>query len=463
MCQKSQLAKLGLFDAKVPRYTSYPTVPHFGPEIGATHLQSWLGQIPNGSQISLYIHIPFCRTLCWFCMCRTQGSRSDTPISAYVAAVIREIELLKSHLPPDVRLSRLHWGGGTPTILSPELIRILTQAQNSLAPLAPGAEFSVEIDPNEFDQARCDALVAAGLTRASIGVQGFDTTTQQAIGRSLSFDRVAGVVKMLRGCGVRDLNADLLFGLPHQDLAQISQSTRQLLSLSPDRVALYGYKHLPSMIRRQAMIPSETLPKPEDRLELFQAASAICLEEGYEEIGIDNFARRGDGLTLARDQSDLDKCLKRGFQGYSDDPAKVLIGLGASAISRFPQGYAQNAPSTARYMAAIDAGSFATARGHLFQGEDQLRSRIIEALLCRFTIPRDQILAQCPDMGARFDALITQACAAFPAMLTQNTNGASLAKPAQAMARVIARHFDAYEVTATEAPPSTTENNQVSA
>ncbi len=462
MCQKSQLAKLGLFDAKVPRYTSYPTGPHFGPQIGAAHFQSWLGLIPQGSQISLYVHIPFCRTLCWFCMCRTQGTRSDTPVSTYVAAVIQELALLKSHLPQDVSLSRLHWGGGTPTILSPELIRDLAEAQRGLAPLAPGAEFSVEIDPNEFDQARCDALVDAGLTRASIGVQGFDITTQQAIGRSLGFDRVTQVVEMLRAGGVRELNTDLLFGLPHQDLDQIRKSTRQLLSLSPNRVALYGYKHLPAMIRRQAMIPSETLPKPEDRLELFRAASAICLEEGYEEIGIDNFARPGDGLTLARDKSDLDQSLKRGFQGYSDDPAKVLIGLGASAISRFPQGYAQNAPSTARYMAAIDAGGFATARGHLLQGEDQLRGQIIEALLCRFTIPRDKILAQCPDMGPRFDALITQACTAFPKMLIQTSNGAFLAKPARAMARVIARHFDAYDLSENESSPSQTVDNRAS-
>ncbi|MFC4218142.1 radical SAM protein [Pseudophaeobacter arcticus] len=455
MCQESQLAKLGLFDAKVPRYTSYPTAAHFGPQIGAAHFQSWLGQVPAGSQISLYVHIPFCRTLCWFCMCRTQGTRSDAPISAYVAALKQEISLLRSHLPKDLSLSRIHWGGGTPTILPPEMIRDLAAALCEIAPLAPGAEFLVEIDPNEFDQARCEALIDAGLTRASIGVQGFDDTTQQAIGRSLTFDRVAQVVAMLRHGGVQDLSTDLLFGLPNQTLAQIRQSTRQLLSLTPDRVALYGYKHLPAMIRRQTMIPSETLPKPEDRLELFRAARAICLEDGYQQIGLDSFARPGDSLIHARETQDLNQGLKRGFQGYDNDPAEVLIGLGASAVSRFPQGYAQNASSTAHYMAAIKTGCLASARGHAFAGEDHLRGRIIQALLCGFAIPRAQILAPCPEMAARFDTLVTEACAAFPGILVETTDGAVVTEQAQAITRVIARHFDAYEAVVTDAQTGT--------
>ena len=441
MCQKSQLAKLGLFDAKVPRYTSYPTVPHFGPLVHAAHFQSWIGQIPKGSRISLYLHVPFCRNLCWFCMCRTQGARSDAPISAYVETLKQEISLLQRHLPVDVTLSRIHWGGGTPTILAPEMDRDLAEALAGLAPLASGAEFSVEIDPNEFDSPRCDALMAAGLTRASIGVQGFDATTQQEIGRQLSYDRVVQVVDMLRQGGVRDLSTDLLFGLPHQSLEQIRQSTRQLLTLSPDRIALYGYKHLPAMIRRQTMIRSESLPKPEDRIELFNAARMLCLEAGYQQIGLDSFARPGDGLIQARDQHHL----KRGFQGYSDDPAEVLIGLGASAISRFPQGFVQNAPSTARYMAAIAAGGFAAARGHDLTDDDRLRGEIIKALFCVFAIPKDRVLAQCPGQETRFDALVSQACAAFPGLLVKTKNGALVTEEARAITRVIARHFDAYE------------------
>ena len=445
MCQESQLAKLGLFDAKMPRYTSYPSVQHFGPQIGATDFQSWIGQIRPGSQVSLYLHVPFCRQLCWFCMCRTQGTRSDAPISAYITALKQEIARLTLHLPPGVTLGRMHWGGGTPTILSPAMIRELSAALAAALPLSRDAEFSVEIDPNEFDKARCTALIEAGMTRASIGVQGFDDMTQQAIGRQLDFDRVAQVVAMLRAGGVQQLSTDLLFGLPHQSLDQIRQSCRQLLSLTPDRLALYGYKHLPAQIRRQAMIPSETLAKPEERLQLFKAASALCLDAGYQAVGIGNFARPGDALVHARDTQSL----KRGFQGYSDDPAEVLIGVGASAISRFPQGYVQNAPSTARYMASLAQGEFGSARGHALTAEDRLRADIIESLLTGFAIPSAQILSQVPDMQVPLRSLIDEACAKFPDLLLPTPQGARVADHARLLTRVIARHFDAYDT----APP----------
>lgn len=440
MCHKPQLAKLGLFDGKVPRYTSYPTVPNFNPEIGSGHFMSWIRKIAPGSQISLYLHVPFCRNLCWFCMCRTQGARSDAPIAAYIDALKQEILSLKSHLPEGVTLSRLHWGGGTPTILSPDMIREVTAALADLAPFSPGAEFSVEIDPNAFDQTRCDALIRAGMTHASIGVQGFDSTTQQAIGRSLDFARVQDVAAMLRRGGVQNLSVDLLFGLPHQTRAQIRNSIHSILSLAPDRVTLYDYIHLPALIRRQTMIPSEALPRPEERLELFETARTLCQQEGYQAIGIDTFARPDDALTRARDA----QTLRRGFQGYSDDTSQVLIGLGASAISRFPQGYVQNAPGTARYMAEVQTGSFAAARGHAFQGEDGLRGRMIDSLLCDFKIPRREILTRFPGQETRFSALVSDACKAFPEILALTEEGAVLPEPARALARVIARHFDAY-------------------
>lgn len=440
MCQKPQLAKLGLFDVKVPRYTSYPTVPNFGPAIGSGHSMSWIKAIPPGSQISLYLHVPFCRNLCWFCMCRTQGTRTDAPIISYIKALKQEILLLKSHLPEDITLSRVHWGGGTPTILAPNMIREMTAALADLAPLGPAAEVSVEIDPNAFDQNRCDALISAGMTHASIGVQGFDSTTQRAIGRSLDFACVQDTVEMLRRGGLKCLSMDLLFGLPHQTRAQISKSIQSLLSLVPDRVTLYGYRHLPALIRRQTMIPSQALPRPEDRLDLFETASALCLQDGYQAIGIDTFARPDDALTRARDT----QTLRRGFQGYSTDPADVLIGLGASAISRFPQGYVQNAPSTARYMAAVENESFASVRGHAFRGEDRLRAGMIEALLCGFKIPRSEILKRLPEQDTRFSALVSDACNAFPEILARTEEGAVLPEPARALARVIARHFDAY-------------------
>ncbi|CUH88126.1 Oxygen-independent coproporphyrinogen-III oxidase [Phaeobacter sp. CECT 5382] len=440
MCPKPQLAKLGLFDAKVPRYTSYPTAPHFGAEIDSGDFASWLGDIQPESQISLYLHIPFCRRLCWFCACRTQGTRSDGDLSAYLDVLKQEISLLKSHLPPDVSLSRVHFGGGTPTILPPEMIRDLTGAIADLAPLAPGGEFSVEIDPNEFDQQRCDAFLQAGMNRASIGVQDFDGTIQQAIGRIQSYQLTHETVEMLRTGGVRNLSADILFGLPHQTKARITKSIEQLLSLAPDRIALYGYAHVPWMARRQTMIPTETLPTPEDRLELFDTAKALLMWDGFEEIGIDHFARPQDGLAQARNSGQL----RRNFQGYTDDPAEVLIGLGASAISRLPQGYAQNAPSTAAYMSEIRQGHLATARGHAFQGDDQLRARLIEMLMCEFRISLTEITRQFPHAASQLPGLFAKAQQAFPGMVEVTQEGLSITHAARPLTRMIARSFDAY-------------------
>lgn len=438
---------LGLFDAKVPRYTSYPSAPYFGAEIDSGHFKSWINAIPPHSKISLYLHIPFCRNLCWFCACRTQGVSSDTPIIDYVTALKQEINLLKAQLPADVCISRLHWGGGTPTILTPEMIADLSSAIADLAPMAADAQFLVEVDPNEFDDARCTALIGAGMTHASIGVQDFAIKTQQTIGRTLDFKTVQSTVETLRSNGVHYLSTDILFGLPHQTHESIITSSNQLLDLLPNRMTVHPYAHAPSQVRRQVMIPSETLPTPENQLDLFRAAKEQILQRGYEQIGISHFVKPDDPLIIARNALTL----KRGFQGYYDDPADVLIGLGASAISRFPQGYVQNAPGTARYVADIRQGSFASARGHQFQGEDALRARIIETLLGCFFIPRDTLHAEFPALCDTIDALLTATNEAFPDLLELTPKGLFVPPAARDLVRVIARSLDLYDAKTTQA------------
>ncbi|MEH6774540.1 MAG: radical SAM protein, partial [Cereibacter changlensis] len=247
----AKLTRFGLFDARVPRYTSYPTAPHFGPAVTGRALCDWISAIPAGSSISLYLHIPFCRRLCFFCACRTQGTSSDAPVRAYVATLKSEIALVKARLAPGVTLSRLHWGGGTPTLIPAELMRELSAAILDAAPMGKGAEFSVEIDPNEIDDARLDALAEAGMTRASIGVQDFDPEIQRLIGREQSYELTRNVIEGLRARGIRSLSTDILYGLPSQTTGRIAESVQKLLSLSPDRVALYGYAHVPWMSRRQ--------------------------------------------------------------------------------------------------------------------------------------------------------------------------------------------------------------------
>ena len=288
MSTRTQLARLGLFDAKVPRYTSYPTSPHFSDAVQPTDFVRWIESIPENGQISLYLHVPFCRRLCWFCACRTQGTVSGEPVTAYVETLKDELSLLKRHLPRGVSLSRLHWGGGTPTLLQPDHMRDLSASIREVADFADGYEFSVEIDPNEIDTARLDALFEGGMNRASIGVQDFDPDIQKTIGREQSFDTTKRAVDMIRERGIQSLNADILYGLPHQTRARIVDSVQKLLSLSPDRVALYGYAHVPWMAKRQQMIPSEALPTPEERLDLFETARKLFLWDNYDEIGIDH-------------------------------------------------------------------------------------------------------------------------------------------------------------------------------
>lgn len=443
MTHDPQLARLGLFDARVPRYTSYPTAPQFGPGVGVADFVHWIEAIPSGSQISLYLHVPFCRRLCWFCACRTQGTTSDAPVVAYVETLKTELALLKAHLPGGVNLSRLHWGGGTPTLLSAGLTRDLAAAVFAVAPMAPGGEFSVEIDPNEIDDARLDALTAAGMNRASIGVQDFDPLIQKSIGREQSYALTRDVAERIRARGVASLNADILYGLPHQTRPRIADSVQKLLTLSPDRVALYGYAHVPWMSRRQQMIPSDAMPTPQERLSLFETARALFVADGYEEIGIDHFALPSDGLaTAARDGR-----LRRNFQGYTDDAAPVLIGLGASSISRFPQGFTQNASATAAHAKAIRAGRFSTHRGHRFAGEDRLRARIIEALMSDFRVSRQELLSAFDTTPARLDALLGAAVAEFGDMVVVTDAGLSIPPRARPLTRMIARVFDAYDAT----------------
>ncbi|MFA3919575.1 oxygen-independent coproporphyrinogen III oxidase [Ruegeria hyattellae] len=443
MNTKPNLAGLGLFDARVPRYTSYPTAPHFNSDVGADLFGNWISEIAPGSALSLYIHVPFCRRLCWFCACRTQGTKTASPVAAYLETLKTELRLLQQHLPAEVTLSRLHWGGGTPTLLAPEMMRDLARTIADVAPFAEEAEFSVEIDPNEIDAARLDALAEAGMNRASIGVQDFDENIQKTIGRLQSYEVTRDAVEMLRARGIHSLNADILYGLPLQTTTRITESVQKLLSLNPDRVALYGYAHVPWMAKRQQMIPSDALPTPEQRLGLFETARQLFLWDNYNEIGIDHFATKEDGLSRALQNGRL----RRNFQGYTDDRSDVLIGVGASSISRFPQGYAQNASATAKHTAAIRDGRFSVARGHVFNGEDNLRGRLIEALMCDFRIDRDEIERRYALPRDSLEDMFQRANAAFDGLLQISDDGLFIPQPARPLTRMIARHFDVYDLS----------------
>ena len=443
MVTNAQLDKLGLFDAKVPRYTSYPTSPHFSKEVGASDFVHWIDMIPEGGQVSLYVHVPFCRRLCWFCACRTQGTQSNAPVIAYLETLKTELTMLGEHLPKGVTLSRLHWGGGTPTLLEPGMMEELAGAIREIAPFADNTEFSVEIDPNEIDAARLDALARAGMNRASIGVQDFDDNIQQTIGRIQGYDITKWAADEIRARGIQSLNADILYGLPDQSNARITESVQKLLSLNPDRVALYGYAHVPWMAKRQQLIPADRLPTPQQRLELYDTARRLFMWDGYNEIGIDHFATPEDGLSVALNSGKL----RRNFQGYTDDTADVLIGVGASSISRFPQGYAQNAAATGAHTGAIREGRFTTARGHVFTDQDKLRSRMIEQLMCEFRIDAKEMIDRFAIAPADLRAMLDTTNQSFDGLLQVSDEGLFVPHEARPLTRMIARSFDAYELS----------------
>ncbi len=445
MTNTDALAQFGLFDRNVPRYTSYPPATQFREIPDPSITERWLSELDPREPISLYAHVPFCRRVCWFCACRTQGLGNDGRLDTYLDVLTTEVERIADLLPNEVKVSRLHFGGGTPTLLSPDqLTRLMTSIRDAFS-ITSDAEFSVEIDPNEIDAARLDALMLGGLNRASIGVQDFDPLIQKAIGREQSYEVTRDAVQLLRERGIGSLNADILYGLPHQTEARLVRSIEQLVSLSPDRVALYGYAHVPWVAKRQVMIPDAALPSTEARFELSELARETFESHGYVAIGIDHFALPTDGLALAKNSGHL----RRNFQGYTDDTAPTLIGLGASAISKLPQGYVQNDPGTGGYQDRIRAAHLAGTRGHGFGGEDLVRARAVEMLLCDFAIDLDRLESEGHTSIETIASTAALVAAHFSPWVNYANRRLTLQSDARPLARIVAQWFDAYEVAST--------------
>lgn len=422
--------------ARAPRYTSYPPATQFSAAVGPDQARLWLGRVDPAEPISVYVHIPFCRRLCWFCACRTQGTATDAPLTPYLDVLEQEIALVADALPPGVQVGHLHLGGGTPTFLPPDQMTRLFAMLDAPFPRAPGAEVSVEVDPTEIDAPRLDALAAAGVTRASLGVQDFEPQVQAAIGRPQSFEQTRDAVEGLRARGIAAINLDLLYGLPHQTAATLTRTIEQALSLTPDRLALYGYAHVPWASKRQVMIREEDLPDPATRLELTTMAAAQFMHAGFEPVGIDHFARAADPMAQAARAGTL----RRNFQGYTTDTARTLVGLGASSISHLPQGFVQNAARTADWKARVAQGRLAAVRGHALTPGDRLIAAVIERLLCDFTV--DPRMFHDPRAVA---CLVDRAATAWPEAVTVGSDGVlKVPEAARFATRMIALEMDAY-------------------
>jgi oxygen-independent coproporphyrinogen-3 oxidase len=393
------------YDGRVPRYTSYPTAPHFGSGVDAAMYAQWLTELPADAEISLYLHVPFCDRLCLYCGCNTSVVRREEPKRAYAVQLIHELDMVADKLGRRAVAAQVHWGGGTPTALPGDCLAAIMDHIRARFELRADAEIAIEIDPTTLTPACLDALSLMGVTRASLGVQDFDAQVQEAIGRHQSFEETAHAAQALRNLGINSLNLDLIYGLPHQTAESVILTARQALALKADRVAVFGYAHVPWMKKHQSLIPDSSLPDAASRFAQARAMRQVLEEEGgYEAVGLDHFALPQDSMA----QAARAKQLQRNFQGYTTDAAPVLIGIGASSIGALPQGYVQNLTSVPAYAAAIEQGVLPIARGVVLTDDDRLRRGIIEQIMCGLTAELPEALLEdaAPLRGFAADGLV---------------------------------------------------------
>lgn len=429
----------------VPRYTSYPTAPHFHAGIDAAVYGRWLDGIDAATPLSLYLHVPYCRTICTYCGCHTKGARKDEPVIAYADTLLREIDLVADRLAGPSGLRRpvvhIHWGGGTPSLLPRDNLLALAERLRTRFDFTPEIEHAIELDPRTVTPELADTLATIGITRASLGVQDFDPVVQKAIGRIQPFEQVERSVALLRGVGITALNFDLMYGLPHQSIATIDETVRLTRELAPGRIALFGYAHVPWFKKHQRLIKEADLPGVEERIALADSARAALREAGYTAIGLDHFALPDDSMAIALAAGTL----RRNFQGYTTDTADTLIGLGCSSIGRLPQGYCQNQPDIGGWRRSIEAGELPVAKGIALDDDDRARADIIERLM---TDHEADVLAIAKRFGfppSHFDTSIDAlADMIADGLATYDGGVVRITETGQRYARVAAAAFDAY-------------------
>ena len=374
-------AALALAERMAPRYTSYPTAPHFSKEIGAAQMRDWLAALSPDAALSLYFHVPFCKEICAYCGCHTKALQQDAPLTAYKETLLRELELTAATTRAR-RVDSIHWGGGTPGILGPARFAEIAERVAELFALSATIEHSIELDPRLLTAEFAGALASAGVNRASLGVQDLNEHVQQASGRIQPFETVARAVEMLRAAGVSAINLDLMYGLPRQSVADVVRTAKLAASLSPWRLAVFGYAHVPWFKTHQKLIDAADLPGAAERLAQAAAVRTALEEEGFVAIGLDHFAHPDDPLASAARNGHM----RRNFQGYTIDQADALLPFGVSSIGRLPQGLVGNAADLAGWRRAVEADRFPVTRGLAFSREDRARGAIIERLMCDFTV-----------------------------------------------------------------------------
>ncbi|MEM6665674.1 MAG: oxygen-independent coproporphyrinogen III oxidase [Pseudomonadota bacterium] len=387
-----------LCNQRVPRYTSYPTAPHFGNDVDGGVYGTWLSRLGASEALSLYLHVPFCRTLCHYCGCHTKVSNKADRIASYGDLLVREMETVARFLGGKRPLTHIHWGGGTPSLMPADAFMQIVQAIRTHFDATSMREHAMELDPREVTPQLAELLAAVGINRASLGVQEFSPLVQRAIGRLQPVGTVANAMKALNSAGITRINFDLMYGLPMQTTRDVRRTAALAVQLAPSRIALFGYAHVPWFARNQKLIDEKTLPNTEERFEQAEAAAAILEQSGYVRIGLDHYALPDDEIAVALGTG----ALARNFQGYTTDTAKSLIGLGSSSISRVPKGYAQNTPDMAAYRRIVEAGELPVTRGRAFSDDDLVRGAVIERLMCDMRVDLDGVAA---DFGVDRTAL----------------------------------------------------------
>ena len=418
-----------LLATPVPRYTSFPTAAEFAPDIGPDDLAEAVSAATG--DISLYVHIPFCEKICWYCGCNTAAANKAQRLSSYLDALHREIELVGELLPASARVRRIAFGGGSPNAITPvDFVRLFETLVLSMPIFDPLV--SIELDPRALGEGWDAVIRGVGATHASLGVQTFAPHLQEAIGRVQPRCMIDRSVSLLRDAGISSLNFDLMYGLPGQTLDHLSETLALASDYGADRIALFGYAHVPHLLPRQRRIDATALPGQETRFRMAEAGYRQLTDAGYAAVGFDHFALPGDPLA----QAAVGGTLRRNFQGFTDDQANTLIGLGASAISTFPTLLAQNEKNSGRYRMMLSQGQLTTALGKRRSVDDRRRGAIIDELLCRSRAKIDTATAKAA--AERLRPYLEPGLAAFE-------NG-YLAIPPKGLpyARSIAAAFDPY-------------------
>jgi oxygen-independent coproporphyrinogen III oxidase len=433
-------AALALAERAAPRYTSYPTAPHFSKDVGDAEMRDWLAALDPHASLSLYLHVPFCREICAYCGCHTKATRQEAPLTAYKETLLREIEMTALATRAK-NVASIHWGGGTPSILGPSRFHEIVERIRDLFNVTRETEHAIELDPRLLDAPMAQALARAGITRASFGVQDLNEHVQEAAGRVQPFEIVERAVSLLRGVGIEAINLDLMYGLPNQSVEDVARTAAMAASLSPSRLAVFGYAHVPWFKANQKLIDAAALPGAAERLAQAAAVRRALEREGYVAIGLDHFARPDDALSIAASEGRM----RRNFQGYTVDSASALLPFGVSAIGRLPQGFIGNATDLAGWRRSIEADRFPVTRGLVFSVEDLARGDVIERLMCDFAVDYGAVAQE---HGFALDAFDD----ARPALRLLEADGVvtvegrrvAVTERGQPFVRLAAAAFDAY-------------------